>query len=55
MAAAAVRELYVSSLSRAFPPVEFAFAYGSAVFQQRGRGMVNERSNYAYRFSTPSC
>ena len=39
-AAGSVRQLYSRSLCRAFPPVECAFAYGSAVFQQQGRAMV---------------
>ena len=29
--------LYQTTLRKAFPPVQFAFAYGSAVFQQHGR------------------
>ena len=34
------KQLYSRSLCPAFPPVECAFAYGSAVFQQQGRAMV---------------
>ena len=32
-----VHVLYETALRKAFPPVQFAFAYGSAVYQQHGR------------------
>ena len=37
---------YESSLRSLFPPVKFAFAYGSAVFQQQGRPKVDRIVSY---------
>ena len=35
------KEIYSTVLKQLFPPVRFAFAYGSAVFQQYGREKVD--------------
>lgn len=35
-----VKIFYQSTLKHVFPPISFAFAYGSAVIQQHGRPMV---------------
>ena len=37
---------YESTLRSLFPPVKFAFAYGSAVFQQQGRPKVDRIASY---------
>ena len=35
-----IKEVYTKFLRSHFPPVRFAFAYGSAVFKQHGRAKV---------------